>query len=258
MKKLVVILAGLLISLSVFAQKYHEPENLNGNWTFYRGKLTTNYNLYAENETVNVPDIFYKDSKGYGTFLRRVYYLEPNTKYAVLMFESPGCNAAAFRGTGYYAVVDVVGGADCAVCERGCDEYHQFYGWHQWHYRGLQSCGYCTCDSCECSGVSQLWCGDDRSYFPECRGAVAAGVLYFQFPPEEQGEVLCRRCGKRGDGVHPAVCHRYADSEDGGCDVFDLPVGVWRGRLPDDLPPHYAARASGGGAPQAYVSADVE
>lgn len=96
MKKLVVILAGLLISLSVFAQKYHEPENLNGNWTFYRGKLTTNYNLYAENETVNVPDIFYKDSKGYGTFLRRVYYLEPNTKYAVLMFESPGCNAAAF------------------------------------------------------------------------------------------------------------------------------------------------------------------
>lgn len=96
MKKFAVILIGLLISLSAFAQKYHEPENLNGNWTFYRGKLTTNYNLYAENETVNVPDIFYKDSKGFGTFLRRVYYLEPDTKYAVLMFESPGCNAAAF------------------------------------------------------------------------------------------------------------------------------------------------------------------
>lgn len=96
MKKLLVVLTGLFLSLSLFAQKYHEPDNLNGNWTFYRNKLTTDYNLYAQNETVNVPDIFYHNTKGYGTFLRRVYYLEPNTKYAVLMFESPGSNAAAF------------------------------------------------------------------------------------------------------------------------------------------------------------------
>lgn len=96
MKKLFLVIAGLLISLYVFAQKYYEPENLNGNWTFYRNQLITDYNLYIENETVSVPDIFYKNSKGYGTFLRRLYYLEPNTKYAVIMFESPGSNAAAF------------------------------------------------------------------------------------------------------------------------------------------------------------------
>lgn len=96
MKRLFIFICISFISFSLFAQQYKVPETLNGNWSFYNSQLLRDYDLYKENVPVKVPSIITKNQKGYGTFLRRVYNLKPETKYAILMYESPGTNAAAF------------------------------------------------------------------------------------------------------------------------------------------------------------------
>ena len=109
-----------------------------------------------------------------------------------------------------------MGGDPGADRVRGGDEYLQFHGWNQWHHGGVFAGGAGTAAAEECAGGVREP-GSDRRDDP-----VRAGVRFFQFPTEEQGEMLRGRCGLGGDCVHFAFPDRYAGCEDGRYHLADV------------------------------------
>lgn len=132
------------------------------------------------------------------------------------------CHGAAVRAAGDAEVVVVVGGAHCADRVRGGDQRHQLHGRYQRHYGRLFAGGAGAAAAEECV------CRVHREFVPGGHFAGGAGVLLLQLQAEEQGEVLCRRCGQRGHCAHHAVRDRQAYHADGRCDLAYSAAGLRR------------------------------
>jgi len=135
---------------------------------------------------------------------------------------------------------------------RGGFERNQLHGWYQWDY------GRVFIGGAHPGAAHEPETGIHGGFVSGGGDSVGTGVLRVQFPGTGKGEMLCRRCGKRGHCLYHAVCHRAAGDEDGGCDLADIPTGIWGGRVSDHRAPYLAAREFGAGTPQACLPIDGE
>ena len=110
----------------------------------------------------------------------------------------------------------VVGGDPGVDRVCGGNEHLQFYGWDQWDHGRVFAGGSGAAAAEECAGGVR-GPGSDRRDDP-----VRAGVRVFQFPAEEQGEMLRGRCRFGGDCIHSAFPDRDAGCEDGRYHLADV------------------------------------